>query len=170
MDLKEHSFFEIEKYHNQNFESLSKLKIEKNDIILDSICQSFLTKNDFDKENIKKSLSDDKRFSIVFYAFRCAVRALLGNKDLLKNGITALSIEDFVQDPRDSIAALVLILHTSNILNEDIRPEIKKIVNISSGSTKEYFKIFLGRKDIDISKFGFQYINSDTELGYKWIE
>lgn len=170
MDLKEHSFFEIEKYHNQNFESLSKLKIEKNDIILDSICQSFLTKNDFDKENIKKSLSDDKRFSIVFYAFRCAVRALLGNKDLLKNGITALSIEDFIQDPRDSIAALVLIMHSSQVLKVKIRPEIRKIIDISSESSKNYFKIFLERKDIDINKYGFKYVKSDTESGYKWIK
>ena len=170
MIIKENYFIELENYNEQSFENLSNIKIEKNDIILDIICESFLIKNDFDRQEIKKSINDNKRFIVVFYAYRCAVRALLGNKDLLKNGIIALSIEDFVQDPRDSIAALVLILHTSNILNEDIRPEIKKIVNISSGSTKEHFKNFLGRKDIDISKFGFQYINSETELGYKWIE
>jgi len=170
MILKENCFIELEKYYNQSFENLSNLKIEKNDIVLDTLCVSFLTKNDFDRQEIKKSLNDDKRFIVVYYAFRCAVRALLGNRDLLINGIIALSIEDFVQDPRDSIAALILILHSSNILNEDIRSEIKKIVKISSESTKEYFEKFLKRENIDIRKFGFEYMNSDTELGYKWIK
>lgn len=170
MTLNENHFIELENYYDQNFENLSNFKLEKNDIVLDTICRSFLTKNDFVRAEIKKSLPNDKRFVVVFYAFRCAVRALLGNRDMLINGIIALSIEDFIQDPRDSVAALVLILNSSNILNEDLQPEIKKIVDISSETTKDYLKKFLELRNIDISKFGFKYMNSETELGYKWIK
>ena len=97
---------------------------------------------------IIQEFADDRiaRIELLSFAHWEAIVAIRNeNIELVRDGLTALIIEDAKDDYRDTLVVLSLLCHSARKLGADERALVKQAVSIATADTKKLFDSFMRR-------------------------
>lgn len=126
-----------------------------------------------DREILINSIPYNLRSKLLHFAIKMATE-VLKVKDKEKcfcAAIFSIVLENFIQDPRDSIGILSLLNHSADELDFELNIFLNEAVLISNKNAIKHLTHWINRKDKSIHNFGFRETRDANQrlVGYNSI-